>query len=337
MINSDLSLFQNEIDKYTRFFGHEKKADQFLLNGKWTAWPEVKNILFGEQAVGPLPRSFVYNQNGIVARHQCQWTVLEADWQEKNPKVGKCFLEIVSQNKGYGGLARHCWIRLIDANSGVISVGLYAKMYKCFPFRSQVGKYISPDPAEFDPGDKTITRFSITQEQYNHLKGRVEAFQKNKHFFFNLKTRNCTVFVCELLSEIGISIKNIEYPPYGGLRRVLKCLKINPPQFVLKIFKLIGQFFRYLLVPFHLLILSFLGLYYSNDDVKLLPKGNLPKRNLCEILKSSYAFFPTVWKLCEWQEWIAEKRAAKIRELEKQGPITPEVLEIINYEILNWK
>lgn len=336
-----LISFNNEINKFAARFGHQTNPGEFMLEGKLTKSDEVIKRLFKDGPVlATLPHGFKYNEQGIVEKNQIKWTLLEPDWKDKTPVIGKCFLEVVTLNKGFIGISRHCWIRLIDANGGVISVGFCGKVLKWLPFRAQKGKLASPDPGEFDTeGTKRVTRFMIDQDAYDHVKARVESDQKNKNLYFNMITRNCSVYVTELLKSIGINIENKEYPTQAAARGIFKKLNITPSPCVQKAMFYIAQVFRFILSPIYHLGILILGACYSDREAKALsqykaswPKQpNKPFRNFWSLFDPSDLRFATGWKIAEWQEWVERKRAVSIQEAEQQGKLEDDARNLIQY------
>jgi hypothetical protein len=315
----DFFQFCRENTSYLRFFEHKptyKNGEpQILLEGVLTPWKEAKSKIFGDKPPASLkiPHGWKYNANGVVYKNMIHWNKLEPDWKDPTPMPGHFFIELVSVTKG----TRHCWIRLIDDQSNVISLGFCGYIYKWLPFRASKGKLVSPDPNEFDKAPHVCTRIEISSEQYQSIINKAETDQKNKNVFFNLITRNCSIYACDILKEIGINIRNREYPSQILTRWALSALNIKIPPCVAVGLNYVAAFFRLLLSPIYLIGVFVLGGTYSNSDIQNIEKENSSKwptqpRKLfngwVSLLNNSNFSFGTGWKVREWQKTISEWR-----------------------------
>ncbi len=310
----DLAEFmrKNKLEKHMRFFDHQLKLDPLtlepllLVKGNLIPWSKAKDLIFGPVLPSSLslPHGWKYNDQGIVDKNLIKWTKLEPDWKDKtNPIPGHFFIELMCVKKNMW----HCWVRLIDDQTQVISTGLCGKVTAWLPLKRRKGKLASPDPGEFIRADKMSTRFEISAEQYAKLKAKIENDQ-TKPISFHLMKRNCAVYALELLKEIGIQVDNREYPAQALLRSALSNLNVKPPEKAMIALHYVAHFFRTLLSPLYNLLLLPLG-----GEFALTPSS----------LK-----FATGWKVHAWQEKVAEWRQEQLRAIQQEKQekafITPE-------------
>lgn len=298
-----------------------------LYQGAYFTWSDLKRILFNADRITDfsLPHGFKYIDKGIVKESLVQWSVLSPCWKDQeNPLPGQFFVELVSQERGFLGYSRHCFLRLIDDQTNVYSVGYGGKLYNWLPFRSSKGRFYSPDPSEFKDGKLRTTRIAITREQFIFLKYQIEKDQLIENFYFNLITRNCSQYTVELLKQVGIDINSQEYPTQALARRVCTFLKIRPPDCILKIAHYVKIFFQYLLSPVLNVLLLLLGAKYANPDLVKLEKENshlwpsLPKKpleNFESIFDINQLKLSTGWKVSEWQDWVKKRRELTMEQL----------------------
>jgi hypothetical protein len=319
----DFFQFCRENTSYLRFFNHKptyKNGEpQILLEGVLTPWSEAKPKIFGDKPLVSLkiPHGWKYNANGIVHKDMIHWNKLEPDWKDPEPQPGHYFIEIVSKQRGFLGLSRHCWVRLIDAESNVISVGFGGKVLKCGTFRSQKGKFVSPDVGEFEDGIEHKTRIVISKKDHDNIKERIEFDQKTKNVYFNMITRNCSMYACALLKEIGITIDNREFPTQALARWFFKKLGVNINLTVLKVINYAAFIFRILLSPFYLILILALGAGYSDNAILKIEKEHgkdwpekpvRPFQHFSSLFNCANFNFGTGWKVTEWQQTVQEWR-----------------------------
>lgn len=332
----DYNLFfkSNNLQSYLDFFHHEDVTENsLLLEGQRVTWEVARKRIFGESPVGKLPHGWKYNDRGLVEKNQAKWVLLEPDWDNKvDPRPGKFFHELVSQKKGFLGVSRHCWTRLIDDQGRVISVGMCGKVHWWLPLRSQKGSLFSPDPGEFDRGEKIVTRTEITQEEYERLKREIEEDQENQDLYFNMITRNCSSYASEKMKSIGIRIDNSEYPSQAFSRKIMELFKIQLPGWLIQVFHFIGNVFRVLLSPLYNLGILILGGAYEEKSVVELERVHgekwrsthrKPFKNLFSLFDGSNFRFATGWKVTVWQEAIANIRKNSENQYEKPKDLIP--------------
>lgn len=336
-------IIENHLESRFAFFNHSVTytrdgEPQILLEGQPTRWSDAKMTIF-KTASPPslqLPFDWKYNGQGIVEKKMITWKQLEPDWKDRaDPRPGHFFVELVSKQSGCMGVSRHCWLRLIDDQSNVISVGFGGKVLKWLPFRAQKGKLMSPDPGEFESGHTHCTRMLIPKRMYNKLKARIENDQKTRNVYFNMITRNCSVYACEILKEI-VNIDNREYPTQALGRLICNKLNIKPPRFVCVIFDYIAQFFRILLSPIYCIGILILGGAYKDRGVADVEKHShlwdqqpeKPFSRVWSFFNGSNFRFGTGWKVTKWQREVAQWRAQQIQEIEYEKAhtlrLTPE-------------
>lgn len=327
----------NNLQPCFDFFQHSDiTEDSVLLDGKKVEWAVAKAEIFGEKSAKELPHGWKYNEKGLVKKDLVKWEKLESDWTNKvDPKPGHFFVELVSKKSGFIGVSRHCWIRLIDQDSDVISVGFCGKVLKWKPLRNQKGKFASPDPGEFAQGEKITTRIEITPEEYEKLKAKVEQDQADKNLYFNMVTRNCSVYACGLLKEIDIHIENAEFPSQAVARRFFRWVGFEQPPACVRIaLKYIAMVFRFLLSPLYNLGIFVLGGTSTNKDMADLeeqhgakwPKHRKPFQSFCSLFDGSNFQFGTGWRVTDWQRAV-EKLREGANEDEKYARPDPESLQ----------
>ncbi len=315
---------KNRLDDLLNFFNthtvevrytHDVGEIWLCIEGEMKPWSEVKQTIFGSENPDnlTLPHGWKYNQDGFVKKNMVKWTVLEPDWQDKTAIIGNYYIELVSRETKSLFDERHCWIRLIDNQASVISVGFYGNKAKLFPFRGVKGKLVSPDFKEIEPARKLhVTRIKVDASDYKKVKDKIELDQSTENIYFNFITFNCSAYACGLLKLIGIDINNSEFPSQAFGRRVLTKLNIKLKPWILKLIHFIAMAVRYAASPFYNLGIILMGGAYTSRDIRkieikydrgldLRPKPFSTFRSLFD--GSNYKF-RTGWKVTAWQKEI---------------------------------
>ena len=352
----------NQLGKHLSFFGHKIQKAPFsgapMLHIQQPnssgihhlPWSYVKERLFGADVDKPpswnLPHGWKYNARGIVNENLVAWKELKPDWKEPVEKqlAGHFFIEVISKKRGVFGMSRHCWIRLIDEKSDVISVGFCGKVLKWLTFRGQKGKLASPDPGELEKGEEICTRVHLTGEEWHKLKTRIEKDQKEKNIYFNLGSRNCSMYVCEILKEIGIDIDNREYPAQALARKIFSKLSFKIPAFVETALHYIAQFFRILLSPVYVLGAIALGALAEDENITEIEekanrehKPTRPFDSWWSFIDGSIVQIGTGWKVSDWQREVADFREKEMENIKVNNPAPQskedeEALEAVVFE-----
>lgn len=308
-------------------FGHqaiELRAGQPLLHfeGRMVPWDLVKKRIFGHEAPTSmrLPSGWRYEQSGLVAKDLINWTKLEPSWKIENP-TKEFFLEVVSNEIG----TKHSWVRLIDRDGNVISVGFASTLHTWFPLRSHIGKLASPDPLEFSGSPQHCLRYPISPKQYHHVKARIERDQNEGNLYFSAISRNCSTYVAEILEEIGIQVDTCEYPNSMLVRETSRIFGLKIPPVIRKIFLGITYLIMVLLSPILQVMVLFLGGSYKDKALEILEKTKdakwksahrRPFSSVKSIFNGSNISFSTGWKMSEWQK--SQKNCQS-----KNIPVTP--------------
>lgn len=289
------------------------------LNGKMTPWSDARREIFGGKLIKEmiLPIDWRFDSEGITHKSVSKWVHLEPCGKEANHD-GKSYVEVMSTKDGLN----HCWIRIIDSKGRVYSAGLCG-IIRSFGFcRGDKGKINSPDHREFLP-NKRITRILIIEDEFKKLKNKIETDQNTKNLYFNLLTRNCSAWVCEVLKEININVDNREFPSQILLRKVFHKLKVNPPEKLLKVIGAIALIARMILGT----ILAVLGgAWYEDSKVEKLEKKygrkwktkpKKPFRSILSFFNGTNCIMSSSFKLAAWQEHIEASRKVHLEEIQK--------------------
>ena len=218
----------------------------------------------------------------------------------------------------------HCWLRIVNDKGKIISAGMCGDINKIAMSRGLVGRINSPDHREFSSEPKRQTRILIKKEEYKVLKNKIENDQKTHNFYFNLLTRNCSTYVCEVIQTIGLEVNNKEFLSQLVLRAFFKRIKINPPETILKVLSPIFYISQMTLGT----ISSFLmGAWYQNADVKILEKDyssqwlekpKKPFRSWKSFVNGNNSKMPSSFKVADWQEYVERHRSTRLKHLKNE-------------------
>ncbi len=294
-------------------YGHQEPAEKCLLiENQALTWAVAKERIFGVDTPKDytLPFGWKYNYQGIIEKNAVKWETLETEWIDYPKIPGKYFVELVTTNS----VLRHSWLRLIDNQSRAISVGFLGRVRRWLPMRSSKGRLVSPDPYEISKKNR-VTRIEISADEHRKLKEKIEEDQANENLLFNLVTRNCAIYACEVLSVIGININPKEFATQSLARR-FGYSKLPIPPCIKKIIYYVGMFFRRLLSPFYNGIMFLLGATYVDPQLADLekekggkwPQRPKPLRNFFSFFDISHFHFGTGWKVANWQKGVEKLR-----------------------------
>lgn len=336
---------ENNFENILAYFGHSIVFDSvvqepmIMKNGILTKWSEVKECFIklsndGRAARNPnppmlMPYDWQYTMDGIIERNAIKWSELKPfDKDRVDPRPGHYFVELMSKARSrINPFSRHCYLRLIDDVGNVISVGFCSRTPSCFPFRAQKAKLISPDPYEMLSGKMFCSRILIDKARYDHLKARVELDQRTQNLYFSMVTRNCSIYCCDLLNEIGVKIYNMEFPDQALRRNISYRCGCKPPKCVSIAIEWVAKFFRLLLSPITNLVMLILGASYKDADIieterlHKLEWFKQPKKPFesCKALIDGTNFsFGTVWKVTAWQKKLEKYRKELMESITKE-------------------
>jgi hypothetical protein len=158
-------------------------------------------------------------------------------------------LEIVTISRtGQVGLVRdhgHAFVRLVDAQGGVRSVGFFpdesmAASPELLPGRRLPGMYLSPDKYDRIDWRPVVTPVALTQERFDALVATIEGWQarcRDKGVDFDLPSANCVGFVVDVARLAGVEAQ-AQIPPTdfllplspAPLRKILTALRDAAPR-----------------------------------------------------------------------------------------------------------
>lgn len=104
-----------------------------LYEGIFRTWTELKGLIFGFESTKNfvISHGYKYIDRGIVKQDLVRWSVLSPCWRDQdNPLPGYFFVELVTLKRGLFGFSRHSFLRLIDDQTNVYSIGFGEKNYK---------------------------------------------------------------------------------------------------------------------------------------------------------------------------------------------------------------
>jgi hypothetical protein len=128
--------------------------------------------------------------------------------------------------RGFG----HAWLRLIDRDGGVISVGFYPdEAFGIHPERlpglCMPGMLLHPDKYDRVASEQLATSIKLSDAQFLDLVTWLEAMQRQRWtggLSFSLTHFNCVEFVAQAAAKAGVQV-----PGHGPL--VALCAELSPP------------------------------------------------------------------------------------------------------------
>ena len=304
-------------------FGTANNGEPLLpVNGTMMKWGQARKEIFGDADIKKsmeLPLNWRFDASGLQKISVCEWTKLEP-CRKEDPHPGEFFVDLMTTAQGLN----HSWIRLVNEDGNIISVGLCGHIYSAALFRGSVGRLNSPDHREFMPEEHRRTRILINKKQYEQLINRIENDQKTHNFYFNLLSRNCGAYALEVLSEIGLIIDNKEFPTQMGIRKLCQGINKTPPECVIKtVSKILG-----IVRPiFGTLGTIAMGAWYQNGEVKQLEKQygsqwkkkpNKPFRSVKSYFDGTNSQMLSTFKIADWQNFVERYRIERLEFLQKQ-------------------
>ncbi len=239
LIDAHVHTAQKQFGNALRFASCTSKAE-LHVEGEWVdaaTFLKGKTIEDGLICSDNTPWIFT-GARGYEHRHYTSWEKLEPVYylnadqlevaQTRAAKLPsplsknlpqKCILEIVTTWKGlpstgyFSGIAdmtnnpRHSWVRLIDEQGGVYSVGFgfKAPVPYCQGAQTVDGTFYSPELYETVPMlAQVVTGIAISSGQFDQLKSGIERAQRVGPAY-NYGEQNCCNFVQSTLSHVGIT------------------------------------------------------------------------------------------------------------------------------------
>lgn len=316
------------------------------VNGKPMPWSEARKKIFGKVVT---PAGWDNHQEAIMSKNEknphLELDVLRPSW--KLPKEwrfdsqgisnictydwdnhefepcgteanhdGKYYYDFMSYKDGLN----HCWVRLVDKDGKVYSAGLSGKINTYGMLRGSVGRINGPDHREFfKPINHRQTRICISEKDFLTLKNGIEEEQATKNLYFNLLTRNCAKWACEITSRLGLHINNSEFPTQLIMRNFFKRFKIRPNEtlvIVMNKVSYVGRLIRGTIASF------FMGAWYQNPNVAVLERehGHKWKNKPVKPFRSFISLFDgssgrmssSSFKIAEWQEYVELYRKTRL-------------------------
>lgn len=194
-------LKTNNIGEWSRLFHaapvvKAENGQVFIrYNNDWQPWENIKASLIDEQTSSLKDHVFV--QSGFIPGSVTER--LNPLQKEKNPD-GKYYFEEVRSHE-----PDHQWIRLVDSDGTVYSIGWLGKGTKTVPAsmhswtsylltpvfgmeKASLGAVVSPDPAELAPQDKIFrNRREVSQQQFAEIVKFLQAYQANPNACYSDK------------------------------------------------------------------------------------------------------------------------------------------------------
>lgn len=302
-------------------FGVADNGEPLLpVNGQMTKWSQARAEIFGDADIKKsmeLPLSWRFDSSGLQKISVCEWSELKpCKKEEAHP--GEYFVDIMTTTQGLN----HSWIRLVNDDGEIISVGLCGQIHSLALFRGSVGRLNSPDHREFMPEEHRRTRILIDKKQYESLKNKIETDQRTHNHYFNLLSRNCGAYALEVVSTIGLIINNKEYPTQIGIRSLCQRVKVNPHECAIKVVSAILGLVRPL---FGTLGTIAMGAWYQDGDVKQLEKQygstwtkkpNKPFRSVKSFFDGTNSQMLSTFKVADWQNFVQRYRKERLEFLQ---------------------
>lgn len=293
-----------------------------FVNGAPKPWNAARKEIFGTDldasTLWRLPREWRFDSQGITHYPA-------SDWEKLTPcgkllgHDGNFYLDIMSTTEGLN----HNWIRLVDDKGEVISAGLGGKLSTVGMMRSSIGRLKSPDHLEFvRPNTHRKTRILIDADTFHSIKSRkIERDQEEHNLFFNLYSRNCSKYTCEVAAEAGLHLDNSEFPSQIIGRELFHRINLYPPKIVLEIMQKITHLVQTVLAAGFAFVV---GAWYQNPDVKELKKSyshlwkvqpNQPF-SVGSLINGTTTRIASSMKVGAWQDFVEDYRSLRKAYLE---------------------
>ncbi len=255
----DVSFLGTNLERWARKYGHSwietyDKSQQVLVEGKLQDWSQVASkILKGNK----LNSNWRYDHSGFHQISAHKWKKLEPTDQRE--ATGHCYFEVISRELGCFGQSRHCYMRLVNEQGQVHSIGFCGQTG--FPLAWQRGSLISPDPKEVETEGERVTRIQIDPEKYTAIFNRFQSDKQAGKEAFHLIHRNCSAYTAEILAEhLGIELNNQEFVTEAFQRKILASMGLRClPTFMRVVFTIIGWALQILILPLAALFYVVLG------------------------------------------------------------------------------
>ncbi|MGM0440481.1 MAG: hypothetical protein ACQEP8_05150 [Chlamydiota bacterium] len=221
--------------KHLNYFGHEISFEQgephIKVDGQELSWKQFYEKYMLNERGGIVNRDnktpLEYHQQGFVEHDITKWKTLEPfKVLPPEQRPSNHILEVVTEcpKDKPGLLGYHAWVRLINPQGEVYSVGYAPDVAGFFPFEgcdfSKVhllcetvpGKIMNTDITEWlqpsHQDSRTELPIEITPQQFQQLITYIEKMQNTQHDkLFNFVNGNCTAWVANLLGQVGVSVQ----------------------------------------------------------------------------------------------------------------------------------
>lgn len=205
-----LLFLESDIKNWACKYGHDwvssyETTRQVLVEGELKKWDEVAKDILKQ---GKLSSDWRYDYLGFRRVSPYKWKKLEP--VDKQVATGLSGIEVITRELGPWGSSRHCYMRLINKEGDVYSVGFCGPT--SLPFAWQRGTLMSPDPKEALNKGERVTHITIDEAKYNEIFARIESDKRQKKEAFHLLYRNCSTYTTEILAKhLDIELNNREF------------------------------------------------------------------------------------------------------------------------------
>lgn len=208
-LSLDNALFLGApIKDWKERYNHYLEEGQVLVNARIMSVFEFTYFLSDSCSNAPeffskdgkikaIPHNWRYDQDGFVQTPAIGFKELEST--EKREGTGNYSIELITKQFEGAPLATHSFIRLIDAEGRVYSVG--GGGAKAWPDGYRKFRIMSPDPLEAQPNLKErVTPIEVSQEGFYAAIAEIEAMSHEK-FTYHAFTSNCLSFAERIIKK----------------------------------------------------------------------------------------------------------------------------------------
>lgn len=193
---------------------------EILESGSYRPWGEVKDIAAPKEKENHSRyQPWFYGPEGLQNKNMFRWDDL-TPYKKEIPSDRYLFEFCCCCEETPRFVGDHSWLRLIDPEGNVYSVGKY-RPYKTDPkhqaknpMRVQKGLLMSPDVSEFWPTRIHRIPIEITPEEFEEMKRNIEEDNRQDLETFQLVNDNCTKYVEKIAAVAHIRLPYTEKPAW---------------------------------------------------------------------------------------------------------------------------
>lgn len=291
------------------------------VEGSAMSWSKLKQRFEQDSSWNGknIPTSWRFDSWGLQPISAGEWTQLTPTSKEP-AHPGKWYFDFMTTTKGLN----HSWIRLVDEEGNVFSVGMSGTIHPFAMFRGSVAKIYSPDYCDFWPEPSRQTRVAISEEEFNKAMTKLHQDQQDHNLYFNLLSRNCSVYASEVSAEVGVEIDNLEFVSQAFHRSLFERVKLSLPKPVLAVASAVYYVARAILgTMFNFFVM---GAWYQDKEVGELEgkykhrwkkQPRKPFRSIQSFFDGTNYKMRSTFMIAEWQNFVIRHRQKRLEKLDK--------------------